>query len=198
MHPLLEHIYGTDRAPRKRYISYTWSYTEYIIHSTATDRRCAMSHSNTPDVKKNGTSDYTVLLFKLCIYTDKHHTEEQYSQTERTKPWKHLIFFTDLRYPEWSHRQSGFLAWWGCKVDSCSVCTDLYYARGAQGVLPIKVGGVASQLDLPSLTHLSVTGCGRLQLGVPHFTTSVDYCKWLTIDPTFFGRIFSTEKLSWP
>ena len=39
-------------------------------------------------------------------------------------------------------------------------CTDLYYARGAQGVLPKRVGGATSQLDLPSLTQLSVAGCG--------------------------------------
>ena len=48
-------------------------------------------------------------------------------------------------------------------------CTDLYYARGAQGVLPIRVGGATSQLDLPSLTPLSVDGCGWLQLGVPQW-----------------------------
>ena len=29
-------------------------------------------------------------------------------------------------------------------------------------------GGATSQLDLPSLTILSVAGCGRLQLGVPN------------------------------
>ena len=56
-------------------------------------------------------------------------------------------------------------------------CTDLYYARGAQGVLPMRVGGTTSQFDLPSLTPLSVAGYGRLQLGVPHWATSVDYCK---------------------
>ena len=39
-------------------------------------------------------------------------------------------------------------------------CTYLYYARGAQGVLPMRVGGATSQLDLPSLTPLSVAGCG--------------------------------------
>ena len=49
--------------------------------------------------------------------------------------------------------------------------------RGAQGVLPMRVGGATSQLDLPSLTPLTVAGCGRLQLGVAHFATSVDYCK---------------------
>ena len=35
-------------------------------------------------------------------------------------------------------------------------CTDLYYARGAKGVLPMRVGGATSQLDRPSLTPLSV------------------------------------------
>ena len=39
-------------------------------------------------------------------------------------------------------------------------CTDLYYARGAQGVLPMRVGGATSQLDLPSLTPMSVACCG--------------------------------------
>ena len=34
-------------------------------------------------------------------------------------------------------------------------------------------GGATSQLDLPPLTPLSVAGCGRLQLGVPHWATSV-------------------------
>ena len=49
------------------------------------------------------------------------------------------------------------------------VCTDLYYGSGAQGVLPMRVRGATSQLDLPSLTPLSVAGCGWLQLGVPHW-----------------------------
>ena len=44
---------------------------------------------------------------------------------------------------------------------------------GAQGVLPMRVGGATSQLDLASLTPLSVAGCGRLPLGVPHWATSV-------------------------
>ena len=30
----------------------------------------------------------------------------------------------------------------------------------AQGVLPMRVGGATSQLDLPSLTPLSVADCG--------------------------------------
>ena len=38
-------------------------------------------------------------------------------------------------------------------------------------------GGATGQLDLPFLTPLSVAACGRLQLGVLHWATSVDYCK---------------------
>ena len=38
-------------------------------------------------------------------------------------------------------------------------------------------GGATNQLDLLSLTTLSGAGCGRQQLGVPHWDTSVDYSK---------------------
>ena len=84
-----------------------------------------------------------------------------------------------LLYPEWPHRQGCCLACWICKIDFRLSwdCTDLYYARVAQVVLSMRVGGATSQLDLPSLTPLSVAGCGRLQLEVPHWATSVDYCK---------------------
>ena len=74
-------------------------------------------------------------------------------------------------------------------------CTDLYYAWGAQGVLPMRVGGATSQLDLPSLTQLSVADCGWLQLAVPQWAASVHYWKLLIIDPTFCGNRFSTGRL---
>ena len=45
------------------------------------------------------------------------------------------------------------------------------------GVLLMRVGRATSQLDLPSLMPSSVAGCGRLQLGVPDWAASVDYCK---------------------
>ena len=41
----------------------------------------------------------------------------------------------------------------------------------------MRVGSATSQLDLQSLTPLSVAGCGRLQLEVPHWAASVYYCK---------------------
>ena len=37
----------------------------------------------------------------------------------------------------------------------------------------MRVGGAACQLDLSSLTSLSVAGSGRLQLGGPDLATSV-------------------------
>ena len=64
--------------------------------------------------------------------------------------------------PEWPHRQGGCLACCGCTFDFRWGCTDLYYARGAQGVLLMRVGGATTQLDLQSLTPLSVAGCGWL------------------------------------
>ena len=43
--------------------------------------------------------------------------------------------------------------------------TDLYFASGAKGVVPcIGLGVTASQLDLSSLTPLSLASCGRPQL----------------------------------
>ena len=59
----------------------------------------------------------------------------------------------------------------------------------------MRMGGSTSQFDLPSLTPLSVAGCGRLQLGVPHWAASVDYCQQLIIDPTFYGSRFSTGRI---
>ena len=45
-----------------------------------------------------------------------------------------------------------------------------------RGYCPVKCRAVtASQLDLPSLTPLSVAGCGQLQLGAAHWAT------WLTL-----------------
>ena len=53
------------------------------------------------------------------------------------------------------------------------LCTRLSGATAHEG------GGATSQLDLHFLTPLSFAGCGRLQLGVPHWATSVDYCQEL-------------------
>ena len=54
-------------------------------------------------------------------------------------------------------------------------CIDLYYARGAQGVLPMRVGGATSQLDLPSLTPLLWLRSTATRSS--HWAASVHYCK---------------------
>ena len=66
---------------------------------------------------------------------------------------------------------------------------------GDQGVLPMRVGCATSLLDIPSLTPLSVAGCGRLLLGVRYWDILVNYYKYLIIDPTFSGSRFSTGRL---
>ena len=45
-----------------------------------------------------------------------------------------------------------------------------------RGYCPVRGEGLtASQLDLPSVTPLSVAGCGRLKLGATHWAT------WVTL-----------------
>ena len=65
----------------------------------------------------------------------------------------------------------------GCKTESRLYKFELYRfilcTRRSGGTAHVGVG-TTSELDLPSLTPLSVAGCGRLQLGVPHWATSVD------------------------
>ena len=46
------------------------------------------------------------------------------------------------------------------------VSTDLYYARGAQEVLPMRAGGVRNVIESTVSEALSVAGRGRLRLGV--------------------------------
>ena len=80
--------------------------------------------------------------------------------------------------PEWQHRLGGCLACGNPGFDSWADRGDLYAlcVGGAQGVLPCEEWGVtASQLHLPSLTPLSVAGCGRLQLEAAHWAT------WVTL-----------------
>ena len=61
----------------------------------------------------------------------------------------------------------------------------------------MRVGSTTSQLDIQSLTPMSVAGCGRVELGVHNWATSIDYYKQVTtiIDPAFCGSRFSTGRL---
>ena len=77
--------------------------------------------------------------------------------------------------PEWPHRQGCCLACWRFQCRNPAEAAPIY-SRRSGGTAHVG-GGATSQLDLPSLTPLSVAGCGRLQLRVPHNAASVDYCK---------------------
>ena len=72
------------------------------------------------------------------------------------------------KYPEWPHRHCVGLAYPQMSVRapvaaaSLAICRPRLHRaiRGAQGVLPMRVGGATRQLDQPSLTPLSVADCG--------------------------------------
>ena len=80
---------------------------------------------------------------------------------------------TSALYPQWLHRQCVCLAYpWTpvrapAAAASLAICsTHLHRSiRGAQGVLPMRVG------DVTSLSNLA--GCRRLKLGVRLWATSV-------------------------
>ena len=75
-------------------------------------------------------------------------------------------------YPEWPHRQGGCLTCCGCTFESSWVHWFILFTRRSGGTAH-EGGGATSQLDLPSLTPLSVAGCGWLRLRVPHWAASV-------------------------
>ena len=81
-------------------------------------------------------------------------------------------------------RWSGFPKVARSPLAQCSKSCDLQPARiavcntwSSGGTALCRVGGATSQLNLPSLTPLSVADCGWLQLMAPPLATSVNYCK---------------------
>ena len=83
---------------------------------------------------------------------------------------------------------------------SLAICRQRSHREisGAQGVLPMRVGDAACQLDLPSLKPLSVAGCGRLQLGVPHWATSISLPQVVDNWPPHSVVVDSPVGGSWP
>ena len=90
-------------------------------------------------------------------------------------------------YSKWRHRQCGGLVFrrshdrvW-LSAASLVICSPARIAVcntwSSGGTALCRVGRATSQWDLLSLTPLSVAGCGWLQLGAPHWATSVNYCK---------------------
>ena len=118
-------------------------------------------------------------------------------------PILNRIFSTKTQiilYPECPQRQCVVLAQPWTRVlaqvaaASLAICSPRLYRailRDQEGTAH-DCGSATSQLDLPSLTSLSVAGCGPRQLGVPHLAASVDYCKQLIFVPTFCGNRFPT------
>ena len=72
---------------------------------------------------------------------------------------------------------SGSISKGGCRVDSRLRLRRFILCTRHSGSTAHEGEGATSQLNLPSLTSLSVAGGDRLQLGVPHWATSVYYCK---------------------
>ena len=70
------------------------------IHNTTKDRRCAMSHSNTPPVKKLGPL-VTWYISLRWVSAAEHPPAKQYSKTGRTQPQKHL----PRSNPSWNTHQ---------------------------------------------------------------------------------------------
>ena len=64
-------------------------------------------------------------------------------------------------FPEWPHRQCVGLVF---SAESLVICSPARIAVcntwSSGGTALCRVGGATSQLDLPSLTPLSVAGCG--------------------------------------
>ena len=93
--------------------------------------------------------------------------------------------FTASIHPEWPHRQCVGLAYTWTRVRVSVGAASLVICRPrstpcntwSSGGIAHESGGTTSQLYLPSQMPLSVAGCGRLQLGVPHWATSKYYCK---------------------
>ena len=114
------------------------------------------------------------------------------------KGWKNTLVCVLLcLYPELPHGQGGCLAC--CRLqDRIPAVAELHrfiLCTRRSGGTAMRVVVATSQLDLPSLTPLSEASCSRLQLGVLHWDTLVDYCKYLIIDITFCRSWFSNEGL---
>ena len=84
-------------------------------------------------------------------------------------------YFEQKLNPGWPHRQGGCLL---CLRLQCRLPAHMhapiYIVHDVlRGYCPLASGLTATKFDVPSLTPLSVAGCGRLQQGVASWATSV-------------------------
>ena len=118
-----------------------------------------------------------------------------------------MTMIIDYRYPEWPNRQCVGMVFRRSNVRGSLSAVSLVICSPARiavcntwssgGTTLCRVGGAISQLDLPSLTPLSVAVVVDCNQGHISWATSVNYCKQLIIEPTFCGSRFSTGG-SWP
>ena len=80
-------------------------------------------------------------------------------------------------FPEWPHRPLASHAEVARSIPGDLKLHRFILCMMHLGSTAHQGGGVTSPLDLPSLMPFSVAGCGQLLLEVPHWATSVDYCK---------------------
>ena len=107
-----------------------------------------------------------VILRNSCIpwvYT----LREIHVYPARCIPW---VAAPAVRWSGWSRKFAAdsvqHVLWFAARIAVCNT-----WSSG--GTALCRVGGATSQLDLPCLTPLSVAGYGWLQLGAPHWATSV-------------------------
>ena len=148
-------------------IQYTLQYLRYSTHCTVSD---------------------TVHIALFIQYT-LHNAQSQIQYTLHSHRYSALsgTEWYSRPVPEWPHKQCVGLVFWRSHVRnslnavSLAICsparTAVCNTWSSGGTALCRVGGATSQLDLPSLAPLSVAGCGWLQLGAPHWATSVNYCK---------------------
>ena len=124
--------------------------------------------------------DYNIILSNVRYFL---YVENKWGDSRNGQTGVNLGFVVLLNWPgqtildpEWPHRQCVGLAFWRRTFAADSVQQVLWLAAriavcntwSSGGTALCRVGGATSQLDLPSLTPLSVAGCGLLQLGAPH------------------------------
>ena len=98
-------------------------------------------------------------------------------------------------HPEWLHRQDGCLVCWRLqgrfrqRLHWFILCM-----RRSEGTAH-ECGGCDQSIGSTVSDAIIRSWLWSTAIRVPHWATSVSQCKYLTIDPTFCGSIFSTGRL---
>ena len=87
------------------------------------------------------TQMHCILFYSNALYIIIHKCiVYHYTQMHCISLYTNALYI--IMRPEWPHWQGACLACWSCKIDYRVSwdCTDSYYARGARGVLSMRVG----------------------------------------------------------